>query len=232
MPSGTQTRGNPWITPRTFRFLKELARHNDRDWFNANRERYLEEVRDPLLEFVEAFAPRLAKISAHMVADPRPVGGSLFRIHRDTRFSRDKRPYKTHAGLSFRHAEGRDVHGPVFYLHLEPGGVFAAAGMWYPPSDSVRRVRDAIVAHPDRWKRATRGRDRALDDGERLKRLPRGFDPEHPLVEDLKRKGFTTSTRFTDEEACAADLLSRFTQACRRSAPLMAFLTDAVGLRW
>jgi uncharacterized protein (TIGR02453 family) len=221
-----------YITPRTFRFLAELSRNNDREWFNANKERYLEEVRDPLLGLVAAFAPRLAKISPHMLADPRPVGGALFRIHRDTRFSKDKRPYKTHAGLSFRHVDGRDVHGPVFYLHLEPGMVFAAAGMWHPPSDAVKQVRDAIVAHPERWKRATRGATRALDDGDRLKRAPRGYDPEHPLVEDLKRKGFTTSTRFTEKDACAPDFLSRFAQSCRRATPLMEFLTSAVGLKW
>jgi uncharacterized protein (TIGR02453 family) len=103
------------ITPRTFAFLRELARNNDRRWFEANRERYLSEVRDPLLRFVAAFGPRLTKISRHMAADPRPVGGSLFRIYRDTRFSREKTPYKTHAGMSFRHVGGRDVHGPVFY---------------------------------------------------------------------------------------------------------------------
>jgi uncharacterized protein (TIGR02453 family) len=219
-----------FVTQRTFRFLGELAQHNDRNWFNANKDRYIEEVRDPLLGFVEAFAPRLAKISANMVADPRPVGGSLFRIYRDTRFSRDKRPYKTHAGLSFRHIEGRNVHGPVFYLHLEPGSVFAAAGMWRPPSESMKQVRDAIVAHPDRWKRATRGR--ALDDGDRLTRPPRGYDADHPLVEDLKRKGFTTSMRFSQKEASAPDFLNRFAKTCRQTAPLMEFLTGAVGLDW
>ncbi len=220
------------VTPRTFRFLSELARHNDRDWFNANKDRYIEEVRDPLLAFVAAFAPKLAKISHQMVADPRPVGGSLFRIYRDTRFSVDKRPYKTHAGLSFRHRSGREVHGPVFYLHLEPGTVFSAAGMWHPPSDSVKQVRDAIIAHPERWERATRGRSRALDDGDRLVRPPRGYDLEHPLLEDLKRKSFTMSTRFTQKEACAPDFLNQFARACRQTAPLMEFLTDAVGLPW
>ncbi len=105
------------VTPRTFRFFDELARNNNRAWFDANKQRYIEEVRDPLVRLIEAFGPRLARISAHMVADPRPVGGSLFRIYRDTRFSKDKRPYKTHAGLSFRHADGRDVHAPVFYLN-------------------------------------------------------------------------------------------------------------------
>ena len=220
-----------YITPKTFRFLGELARHNDREWFNANKQRYLDEVRDPLLDLVEAFGPKLAKISPKLVADPRPVGGSLFRIYRDTRFSRDKSPYKTHAGMSFRHVDGREVAAPGFYLHIEPGRVFTAAGMWHPPSDSLKQVRDAIIAHPERWKRATRGRGRTLDDGgERLKRPPRGYDAEHPLLEDLKRKGFTVSTSFTQKQACAPDFLDQFAGACRRAVPLMEFLTEAVGL--
>jgi len=220
-----------YITPRTFRFFRELARHNDREWFEANKRRYLEEVRDPLVRFIEAFGPKLARISSHMVADPRPVGGSLFRIYRDTRFSKDKRPYKTHAGLSFRHADGRDVHAPVFYLHLEPGSVFAAAGMWRPPAESVKLVRDAIVAHPDRWKRATRTCPLG-EPGDGLQRTPRGYDPGHPLVADLKRHFFITTTSSTEKEACAPDFLDRFAQACRRATPLMRVLTGAVGLRW
>ena len=224
---------NNYVTTRTFRFFGELDRHNEREWFNASKERYIEEVRDPLLALVEAFGPKLAKISPRMVADPRPVGGSLFRIYRDTRFSKDKRPYKTYAGMTFRHARGREVPGPGFYLHFEPGRIFTAAGMWHAPSESLKQVRDAIVAHPDRWKGATRGRGRALDDdGQRLVRPPRGYDPDHPLIEDLKRKSFTTSTRFTQKEACGADFLNQFTKACRRTAPLMEFLANAVGLKW
>ena len=227
MPSNSR-----YVTPSTFRFLRELARNNNREWFNANKERYIEEVREPLLSFVEAFGAKLEKISSSMVADPRPNGGSLFRIYRDTRFSKNKSPYKTYAGMTFRHVDGRDVTAPSFYLHLEPGRVFTAAGMWHPPSDALKQVRDALVEHPERWQRATRGRGRALDDSDRLKRAPRGFDPEHPLVEDLRRKSFTIGSSFSQKEACAPDFLNRFAQASRRAGPLMEFLTRAVGLRW
>jgi uncharacterized protein (TIGR02453 family) len=220
----------PHVTPATFRFLRDLAAHNDRAWFEANKARYRTEVRDPLLRFVADFAPHLAKLSRQMLADPRPVGGSLFRIHRDTRFSSDKRPYKTHAGLSFRHAAGRDVHGPVFYLHLEPGEVFAAAGIWHPPADSLARVRDAIVEHPARWKRVRAARGVTLDAGDPLERPPRGYDPEHPFIEDLKRRSFTASTRFTQTEACAPNFVARFAKACREKAPLVEFLAQAAGL--
>ena len=229
---GRLTMGRTYVTPATFRFLRELATHNDRDWFARHKERYHEEVRDPLLAFVTAFGPKLAKISKHMVADPRPVGGSLFRIYRDTRFSKDKSPYKTHAGLSFRHVRGRDVHGPVFYLHFEPGRVFSAAGMWHPPSEALKQLRDAIVEHPERWKKVARSRSLSLDEGDPLKRPPRGYDAEHPFVEDLKRRSFTASTSFNQAEACAPDFLERFARACRQKAPLMEFITTSVGLRW
>jgi uncharacterized protein (TIGR02453 family) len=218
-----------YVTPRTFRFLSELARNNDRAWFTAHKESYNERVRDPLLAFVEAFGPRLAKISEYMVADPRPVGGSLFRVYRDTRFARDKSPYKTYAGMTFRHALGRELTAPGFYLHIEPGRCFGAAGMWHAPSDALKQVRDAIVAHPQRWKRARRELD---EDGERLVRPPRGFDAEHPFIEDLKLKGFTRSVSYTQKEVCSPDFLDRFTRDCRKGAPLMEFLAEAVGVDW
>jgi uncharacterized protein (TIGR02453 family) len=204
------------ITPRLFRFLRELTRNNDRAWFNANKPRYIADVRDPLLAFISAFAPELAKFAPALVADPRPVGGSLFRIYRDTRFAKDKSPYKTAAGMSFRHADGNDVHGPIFYLHLEPGRVFSAAGIWYPPSDALKSIRDAIVAQPDRWKRVTRTKGCALDDSERLSRPPRGYPADHPQIEDLKRKTFTTAELQRGMVSAVGD----FSKACRRATPL------------
>ena len=92
------------------------------------------------------------------MADPRPSGGSLFRIYRDTRFSKDKSPYKTHAGMYFPVRGGKDVHTPGFYLHLEPGACFAAAGLWHPDAAALAKVREAIVARP-----ARNGRSRAPD---------------------------------------------------------------------
>jgi uncharacterized protein (TIGR02453 family) len=221
---------NP-ITPRLFRFLRELARNNDREWFNANKSRYQADVRDPLLAFITAFDPALAKIAPEMVADPRPVGGSLFRIHRDTRFANDKSPYKTHAAMAFRHRAGKDMPGPAFYLHLGPGEVFAGAGIWHPMPDTLKQVREAIVAHPERWRRATRAKGAAAldEDDERLSRPPRGYDADHPFIEDLKRKSFTTGTSFSEKDACAPEFLGEFTKACRRALPLVDFLSQAVG---
>src|SRR5438105_12571000 len=88
-----------YFSPGMFRSLEKLKRNNNRDWFAAHKGEYEEHVRNPMIRFVSDFGPRLRKISSHLVADPRPVGGSMFRIYRDTRFSRDKSPYKTHIGV-------------------------------------------------------------------------------------------------------------------------------------
>jgi uncharacterized protein (TIGR02453 family) len=217
-----------FVTPDLFRFLRELRDHNDRRWFNANKARYLAQVRDPLLAFVAAIAPKLRAISSQIVADPRPSGGSLLRVYRDTRFTRDKKPYKTNAGLFFRHAAGREVQAPGYYLHLEPGNVFAAAGMWHPDGEALRAIRHAIVADPRGWKRANRSP--LSHGGESLKRPPRGFDPQHPLIEDLKRTSFTVGVTFSEKEACSPEFPALFARICRREVPLMRFLARAVGL--
>jgi uncharacterized protein (TIGR02453 family) len=216
------------ITPELFRFLRELRQHNERGWFEANKARYLSRVRDPVLAFVEAVGPKLLAISHHVVADPRPSGGSLLRIYRDTRFSRDKTPYKTNVGVRFPHLAGKDIHGPGYYLHLAPDEVFMGAGMWHPEPDALHAVREAIVKDPKGWKRAQRSP--LTHTRESLRRAPRGFDPDHPLVEDLKRTSFTTGRSFTEKQACSPRFQELFVRACREEAPLMKFLARALGL--
>ena len=227
--------GEAHFTPALFEFLAELGLNNDREWFKSNKSRYHADVRDPLLQFVDDFGERLEQISPKYVADPRPVGGSMFRIHRDVRFSRDKSPYKTNAGAHFRHSVGREVHGPGYYLHLEPGNVFVGAGIWHPDTETLTKVRDAIVANPGRWQRIIGDDDFGAQyhlEGESLKRAPKGYDQDHPLIEDLKRKDFVAATTFTEDEACAPDFIDVFDDACRRVGPFTEFLTTAVGLPW
>ena len=139
------------FTSALFQFLRDLRENNNRPWFDANRSRFEDDVREPLTRFVVEFAPHLHEISPHFVADPRPSGGSVFRIYRDTRFSKDKTPYKTNMGAHFRHAAGKDVHAPGFYLHLEPDEVFMACGLWHPDPPAQALVRDAIVARDRDW---------------------------------------------------------------------------------
>jgi uncharacterized protein (TIGR02453 family) len=225
----------PHFTPALFDFLTELEAHNTRDWFHANTSRYREVVQEPMLRFISDFSGPLARISRHFVADPRPVGGSMFRIHRDVRFSRDKRPYKTHAGAQFRHRAGKDVHAPGFYLHLEPGRVFVGTGLWRPPGATLAAVRAAIDAAPRRWREVVGDPGFAVRhrlSGATLRRAPRGYPADHPLIDDLKRTDFVSVVELSESEAVSPDFLVRVTQACREAGGFMRFLTEAVGLEY
>ena len=169
------------------------------------------------------------------MADPRPNGGSLFRIYRDVRFSRDKRPYKTNVGAHFRHQAGKDAHAPGFYFHIEPGEVFGGSGIWHPDAPALTKIRDAIVENPKGWRRATSAKVLGADgvlSGESLKRPPHGYDPDHPLIDDLKHKDFFVGARFSEEEACERDFIKTFAGQCRRFASLTKFLTQSLGLPW
>ncbi len=218
---------NPFFAPDLFEFLRQLKRHNNREWFAKNKHRYDEVVRDPALMFISSFAPHLHKLSPHFVADPRPTRGSLFRIYRDTRFSHDKRPFKTHVGIHFSHSSGKDSHAPVFYLHLEPDNPFAAAGVWHPDNSALTKIRTAIVAAPGEWAKVARKLEL---EGDSLKRPPRGFDPSHPFIEDIKRKDFVASVAFTEAEVCGPTFMREFAAACRTMLPLIQFTTRALGL--
>ena len=113
--------------PSIFQFLEQLADHNNRPWFLENKWRYESEVLEPCLALIRAFGTRLKRISPYFVASDRRVGGSLMRVYRDTRFSKGGAPYKTNAGIQFRHEMGRDIHAPGFYVHIAPGECFLAA---------------------------------------------------------------------------------------------------------
>ncbi len=210
-----------------FRFLGELAENNDRAWYTANKARYEEHVKAPALRLIEDFAPRLSKISSRFAATPR----SLYRLHRDTRFAKDKSPFKTHAGIHFRHERAKDAHAPGFYLHVEPGNVFAGAGIWHPASDALRRIREHIVERPDDWNRASRAKgftERFELAGDRLTRPPRGFDPEHPWIEDLKWKDYIAVATFDERFVRGAELPDELAETFAAATPFMRFLCDAL----
>lgn len=216
------------FTPALFAFLAELSANNNREWFEANKARYQRDVQGPMLRFIADFAPRLRELAPSFVADPRPVGGSMFRIYRDTRFSKDKTPYKTAATAHFRHAATtRDVHAPGLYLHLAPGDVMIGAGLWQPAAPALAQVRTAIVERTADWTRARQGR--ALW-GEPLKRVPAPFPADHPHAEDLRRKDFVVMTAFDEEAVVRPDFLDRVTAGYADLAPFQRFLTTALGL--
>ncbi len=212
-------------------FLRQLQRNNKREWFQKNKSRYEAELREPCLAFIRAIQLPLKKISANFVASDRRSGGSLMRIYRDTRFSKNKSPYKTNVGIQFRHAMGGDVHAPGFYVHFEPGECFLGAGVWHPDSESLGRIRQAIDSDPSIWKRARDNKKfRAVFDlvGESLKSAPRGYDKDHPLIDDLKRKEHIGVKSLTDADILKPDFLESVVTSFSASKAYTKFLCEAL----
>ncbi len=222
-----------YFTADLFKFLSELKAHNERDWFLKNKERYEKSARDPMLRFINDLGPRLKKLSPHFVADARPQGGSMMRIYRDTRFSKDKTPYKTAVMAHFQHAKGLEGATPAFYMRLTPKNSAVGAGIWHPEPGALGRIRDAIVDDSGAWGRITRGREfKTLCGmaGESLARAPRGFDPNHPYIEDLKRKDFAVTMPLDDKQVISPKLMDEVVTAFKATVPFLEFLTEAIGL--
>ena len=224
-----------YFSKASFTFLRDLARHNERPWFHANKHRYEALVRDPFLALIGDLAEPLAKVSPHYRADARPLGGSLFRIQRDTRFANDKTPYKTHAGAQFFHARGKRAEAPVFYLHVEPGACFIGAGLWHPQPETQRRVRAFLVDNPAAWKKAAHApafTRRFAMEGESLVRPPRGYDADHELIEDLKRKDFVATRALDDDVVLGPRLRQAVAEDLARLAPFVDYLCAALDLEF
>jgi uncharacterized protein (TIGR02453 family) len=219
----------------TLNFLSELAVNNNRDWFHSNKTRYVNDCVEPALDLIETIAPKLERISPYFECIPKRIGGSLFRIYRDVRFSHDKRPYKTNIGIHFRHEAAKDAHAPGFYLHIGVDECFLGAGIWRPAGDTLQNIRQRIVEKPDDWRKIKRGRRFAQTFqmwGDSLKRPPRGFDKDHPLVEDLKRKDFIAVHYFDHGLIHDADIMDYAIETYGKATLLMAFLCRSQGVRF
>jgi uncharacterized protein (TIGR02453 family) len=230
----------PTFRPASLEFLRGLARENNKPWFEANRDAYEREVRAPLLDLVDEIDARLGELAPELVGDRKR---SVFRIHRDVRFSKDKRPYKTHAAGWFFHRDvgragtaGGNVHGGAgLYFHLEPGASMVAGGMWMPPRDELALVReriaerhrelDAIVAAP-----AFRRRFGALSTEAVLTRVPRGWAADHPAAGWLRYTSFTASRPLADDEVLGPKLAERVARDYAALVPLVRWLNGALGL--
>ena len=226
--------------PAAMRFLRSLKRTNTREWFQAHRDEYEREVRAPLAALVEEVDVRLAELAPEIVGDPKR---SLFRIHRDVRFSSDKSPYKTNAACWFYHGDaGRGVgsttpHGGAgFYFHMEPGGSMIGGGIWMPPRPTLARLRERIDEDHRALRRvladpSLKKRFGTLDESAMLTRMPRGFRDEHPAADLLRHQSFTVG-RTLDEAVLfsprLADLLAR---DYARLVPLVRWFNGALGLR-
>ncbi len=217
----------------TYAFLNELTQNNRREWFDANKARYEEQVREPALAFIDAMSPALARFAPRFRAEPKKVGGSLMRVYRDTRFSRNKTPYKTNIGIQFRHDLGKDVHAPGFYVHIAPEECFLGVGCWHPEPDALKLLRNRVAEKPDQWHAVCQAPDFVANWqllGERLSRPPRGYDPAHPAIEDIKRKDFIAGAPLDFAETLAPDLPDIVAGRFAQTAPFMRFLCEALNV--
>ncbi len=230
--------GTRYFTPAVFVFLRELTANNDREWWEKNKNRYVSIIREPALDLIADLGEQLERISPYLTADTRVSGGSLMRPHRDMRFAKGA-PYKTNVGIHFRHAAGKDVHAPGLYVHLEPGGSFAGAGLWRPEAAVARRIRQAIHDDPSGWREAAHSPPFtdfwSLDGPEydRLRRVPKELsDRDHPYPDDLRLRSFTAATRLTQKQVTSAGFADELLERFEKAAPFTRFLCEATGVRF
>jgi uncharacterized protein (TIGR02453 family) len=228
----------PGFRPEALRFLRSLKRHNTREWFERHRPVYETEVRNPMRALVEEMDVRLARLAPELTGDPKR---SVFRIHRDVRFSSDKSPYKTNAACQFYHHDagrgaGQDAEraGAGLYFQLEDGACFVAGGIWMPARPSLERIRERLAEAPkalDRIVGTPRFRRRfgVLDDEAMLTRLPRGYAEGHPAERWLRYKSFTTTRMLAQDEVVSARLPATLERDFAGLLPLVRWLNEAIG---
>lgn len=215
----------------TFDFLTGLALNNDREWFEAHRPDYDKLVVAPALQLIEALDPVVSSLSPQYRGVAKRVGGSLMRVYRDTRFSRDKTPYKTNIGIQLRHAGAKDVHAPGWYIHLDPQECFVGAGAWHPDAPTLMQIRKALVARPEAYTQglAAAAQVGLVPVGESLVRIPAGFAPDHPLADEIRRKDFLLSSPLPSSLFHEPRLVEVLGEKFRGSSQAMAFLCSALG---
>ena len=226
------------FTPAAQRFFRDLARNNDKAWFESHRSAYERALREPMKALIQAIDGRLARLAPEITGDPRR---SLFRIHRDIRFSKDKSPYKTNAGCWFFHrAAGRGVGqegdggGAGFYFHLDATQVFVAGGLWMPARPALNRVRAAIAADPEALAAIVeapgfRRRFGPFHAEARLTRVPRGYPPDHPAADLLRYQSFTAGRQLAAGEIRSGALVDHLARDFERLLPLVRWLNQALG---
>jgi uncharacterized protein (TIGR02453 family) len=226
--------------PRALTFLRGLAKHNRKEWFEEHRSDYETAIKGPLAELVEEVDVRLAEFAPEIVGNPKK---SVFRIHRDVRFSKDKSPYKTHAACWFFHRDaGRGVGGDAahggagFYFHIEPKQSFCGGGIWMPPRPSLQRIRQSLVDDQQGFEEIvlSRGFTRRfgeLDPEGMLTRMPRGFEETHPAAKWLKCQSFTAGTALTPNEVTSAKLPDVLAKHYEAMTPFIRWLNEALGLK-
>lgn len=218
---------NPRIEKSTLTFLKDLGRNNDREWFAANKERYLQ-AHENFLQFVQAlivkmtaFEPSLAGMEAKK---------AVFRIYRDTRFATDKSPYKTNMG-AFLVSRGKDFNIAGYYLHLEPGNCFLAGGVHMPDATHLRKIRQEISGDSATFLKIVNDRNfkKHFDIfGEQLSRVPKGFDKDDPMAHYLKYKELSLVHGVSDRDVQSEDYMDYCIKVFKLMVPFNAFINEAV----
>lgn len=220
------------FSQESFSFLSLLASNNEREWFKSHQAQYEDEVRTPALKFIEAMQPHILSLSPRLTAVSKKVGGSLMRPQRDARFSKDKTPYKTNVGIQFRHFQGKDVHAPGLYLHIANEGCFLGAGIWHPDSKALNQIRTCLDENPNAYKKA-QAQLRAAGfemEGDSLVRPPRGYDKDHPMLEELKRKDFIAIKSIDARQVYDKEFVSWCANEFKQTQKLMGYLCFALDL--
>lgn len=220
---------------QTLMFLDKLEKNNNRDWFNKHKDQYESDVRTPALDFINAMADPIKKLSPHFRVEAKKVGGSLMRVYRDTRFSSDKTPYKTNVGIQFRHEKGKDVHASGFYFHIDTEQVFLGAGIWHPDSPTLQKIRQQINKRQADWKKIISSKTLTKNwaqEGDSLKRPPRGYDADHPLIEEIKRKDFILVARLDHDFINDSKIVANTIKLLKPTCNYLAFLCSALKLKF
>lgn len=217
------------IQRETLAFLTDLAKHNDREWFAAHKDRY-EQARADVLALVAKLIPALAESDPEFPLETLP-GKCLMRIYRDIRFSKNKAPYKNNFGISFS-VKNKSGNGPEYYLQLQPGKSFFAAGYWMPEAPALKKIREEIdyntsdfldiITDPEFAGRFT------LSEEDTLKKAPKGYDADHPHIQLLKLKSYIVSFPVADKDLFKPALQDELAAAFAAAYPFVRFIRSAL----
>jgi len=211
-------------------FLKSLKRNNNRPWFEKHKPDYESFVKLPVQSLIVALRPHFERFAPEFDVNPKR---SIFRIYRDVRFSKDKTPYKTHAAAHFvLRGKPKGVEGSGYYLHIEPGEVFIGGGIYMPDNDQLKKIRSAIADHSDQFLsivhlpkfKKTFGKL----EGEKLQRVPKGYEPDHAMAEWLKHKQFFVWIEWPESKCLKDKFVAEVAEVYKAATPLVRFLNEAM----
>jgi uncharacterized protein (TIGR02453 family) len=217
------------IKPETLDFITDVVANNNREWFAENKERY-EIAKADVLTFVDQLIPELAAADPAFSAETQSKK-CLLRIYRDVRFSKNKDPYKNNYGIFFA-VKGKGVNEPGYYLHIQPGACFFAAGFWMPEASDLKKIREEIDYNTSEFLDIIESKDFKntfqLSQEDKLKKAPKGYETDHPQIEILKLKSFIATFPIKDEEFFKPEIVNKLKNAFKSVYPFIVFLRNAV----